>query len=324
MRFVNTPYDDVFRTLINDCSSLIIPLINEVFGERYTGKEKIVFSPNEHFMNRQDGEEGERVSDTSFKIIAGAESKKYHWECQSSADSSMLVRFFEYDTQIALDEGEIKKDVLTVTLPNSAVLFLRCDDTTPDRMKIEIITPGGTVSYPIPVMKSQQYGIDEIFEKGLLFLIPFYIFSHESRFKEYDGDKDKLRELQREYKDITDRIEQLLNAGEISEYTKCTIMDMSNKVLVHIARKYENVMEGVKQVMGGRVLDYEAKRIKNEGIEEGIKEGIKEGIVEGKAAGIVETGVDVGLSDKEILDKLEIKLNISLQMAQEYFSRYGK
>lgn len=141
-----------------------------------------------------------------------------------------------------------------------------------------------------------------------------------SRFKEYDGDKDKLGELQREYKDITDRIEQLLNAGEISEYTKCTIMDMSNKVLMHIARKYENVMEGVKQVMGGRVLDYEAKRIKNEG----IKEGIKEGIVEGKAAGIVETGVDVGLSDKEILDKLQIKLNISLQMAQEYFSRYGK
>ena len=168
--------------------------------------------------------------------------------------------------------------------------------------------------------ESQQYGIDEIFEKGLLFLIPFYIFSHESRFKEYDGDKDKLRELQRKYKDITDRIEQLLNAGEISEYTKCTIMDMSNKVLVHIARKYENVMEGVKQVMGGKVLDYEAKRIKNEGIEEGIKEGI----VEGKAAGIVETGVDVGLSDKEILDKLQIKLNISLQMAQEYFSRYGK
>ena len=146
----------------------------------------------------------------------------------------------------------------------------------------------------------------------------------ESRFKEYDGDKDKLGELQREYKDITDRIEQLLNAGEISEYTKCTIMDMSNKVRVHISRKYENVMEGVKQVMGGKVLDYEAKRIKNESIKESIKEGIKEGIVEGKAAGIVETGVDVGLSDKEILDKLQIKLNISLQMAQEYFSKYGK
>ena len=263
-------------------------------------------------MNRQDGEEGERISDTSFKIVAGTESKKYHWECQSSTDSSMLVRFFEYDTQIALDEGEIKKDVLTVTLPNSAVLFLRCDNTTPDQMRIEIITPGGIVSYPIPVMKSQQYSIDEIFEKGLLFLIPFYVFSHESRFKEYNGDEDKLRELQREYRDIVDRIEQLLNAGVISEYTKCTIMDMSNKVLVHIARKYENIREGVKQVMGGRVLDYEAKRIKDEGIKEG------------RAEGIIEAGVDFGLSDKEILDKLQIKLNISLQMAQEYFSKYRK
>lgn len=308
MSFANTPYDDVFRTLLNDCSSLIIPLINEVFGEHYTGKERIVFSQNEHFMNRQDGDEDESITDTSFKIITGTESKKYHWECQSSKDSSMLVRFFEYDTQIALDEGEIKRNVLTVTLPNSAVLFLRCDDGTPDQMKIEIITPGGTVSYAIPVMKSQQYSIDDIFEKGLLFLIPFHIFSYESRFEEYEEDRDKLRQLQGEYKAIADRIEQLLNAGELSEYTKCTILDMSDKVLKHIARKYENVREGVKDVMGGRVLDYEAKRIKNEG----------------RAEGIIETGIDFGLSDNEILEKLQIKLNISLQMAQEYFLKYGK
>ena len=43
MNIVNTPYDDVFRTLLNDCSSLIIPVINEVFSEHYTGKEEIIF-----------------------------------------------------------------------------------------------------------------------------------------------------------------------------------------------------------------------------------------------------------------------------------------
>ena len=41
------------------------------------------------------------------------------------------------------------------------------------------------VSFDIPVMKTQKYGINEIFEKNLLFLIPFYIFSHENRFEEY-------------------------------------------------------------------------------------------------------------------------------------------
>ncbi|MDE7308944.1 MAG: hypothetical protein K2N61_09860 [Lachnospiraceae bacterium] len=50
-RITNTPYDDVFRTLLNDCSSLIIPIINEVFHEHYSGQEKIIFSPNEHFLN---------------------------------------------------------------------------------------------------------------------------------------------------------------------------------------------------------------------------------------------------------------------------------
>lgn len=106
IKLTNTPYDDVFRTLLNDCSSLIIPVINEIFGEHYSGKEKIIFSPNEHFLNRQGGNEEERITDTSFRI-EGEKSKKYHLECQSSTDNSMLIRFFEYDTQIALDEGEI-------------------------------------------------------------------------------------------------------------------------------------------------------------------------------------------------------------------------
>ena len=50
---------------------------------------------------------------------------------------------------------------------------------------------------------------------------------------------------------------------------KCTITDMAGKVLEHIAEKYENVKEGVSSVMGGKVLEYEAKTIKNEGIKEG-------------------------------------------------------
>ncbi|MCI9389885.1 MAG: hypothetical protein HFH54_09430 [Lachnospiraceae bacterium] len=55
VRITSTPYDDVFRTLLNDCSQLVIPVINEVFGEDYSGKEEIIFSPNEHFLNRQGG-----------------------------------------------------------------------------------------------------------------------------------------------------------------------------------------------------------------------------------------------------------------------------
>ena len=49
-----TIYDGAFRTILNDCRKLIIPIINEIFHETYTGEEEIRFSPNEHFLDRQD------------------------------------------------------------------------------------------------------------------------------------------------------------------------------------------------------------------------------------------------------------------------------
>jgi len=61
-------------------------------------------------------------------------------------------------------------------------------------MKYVIITPGGTLRYDIPVMKIQMYSLNDIFEKGLLMLIPFYIFSHEKRFLEYDRNGQNRRQ----------------------------------------------------------------------------------------------------------------------------------
>ena len=52
--------------------------------------------------------------------------------------------------------------------------------------------------------------------------------------------------------------------------------------------------------------------------------GIEKGKVEGKAEGIIETGLEFGLSEKDILERLQNKLNISLQAAQDYMERFGK
>ena len=44
--------------------------------------------------------------------------------------------------------------------------------------------------------------------------------------------------------------------------------------------------------MGGHILDYEAKRIKNEGLEEGFVKGRVEGRVEGRAEGRAEGRIE--------------------------------
>jgi hypothetical protein len=309
-----TAYDDVFRTLLNDCRKLIIPLINEVFGEGYTGEEKVQFSPNEHFLNQQGGGEEKRITDSSFAVI-GETTKKYHLECQSTEDSSILIRIFEYDAQIALDQdSEETKERIIVSFPNTAVLYLRSSNATPDEMQVVIRTPGGEVSYQIPVMKVMTYTIEEIFEKGLLFLIPFYIFTYEQKFKEIEKSTEKLSKLMAEYETISVRLEESLSSGFIDEFTKKTIMDMSERVLENIAKSYENIRKGVETVMGGKILDYEAKRIRNDGINEGFNKGRSEGII----IGAVEMLRDIGLDDKAIIAKISEKYNLTLKEAEGY------
>jgi len=244
-------------------------------------------------------------------MIYGKENKKYHLECQSTADNSMVVRMFEYDSQIALDGSIIEENVLKVRFPNSAVLFLRCNQSTPEKMRIEIETACGSISHNIPIMKVQSYSIEEIFEKRFLFLIPFYIFSHESNFVKYNEEADKLEELKREYEYIKNELERLSINNIISEYTKCTIIDMSNKVLEHIAQKYNKVKEGVKCVMGGKILEYEAKTILKRGIEQGMEKGIEQGIEKGMERGKLQTYIELikdGIMTlKEAADRLNMK-----------------
>ncbi len=54
-----------------------------------------------------------------------------------------------------------------------------------------------------------------------------------------------------------------------------------------------------------------------------FEETRREGIAEGKAEEIVETGYEFGLSEDDILARLQKKLNISLQKAQEYLVLFG-
>ena len=50
----------------------------------------------------------------------------------------------------------------------------------------------------------------------------------------------------------------------------------------------------------------------------------KENEAKGEAKGIIETGLEFGIPEHDILERLQKKLNLSLQTAQEYIKMYGK
>ena len=161
-----TTYDDVFRTILNDCRDLIHPLLNEIFGESYSGCEPIHFGTNEHFMNQQHGQGDKRITDSSF-TVSGIVLIRYHLECQSTGDATMDRRMFEYDSQIALDDSEKLDNALVLSFPKSAVLFLRQAAHTPDKMQIrlKLHNTQKEVTLEIPILSIVNYTADELFQR---------------------------------------------------------------------------------------------------------------------------------------------------------------
>ena len=301
-------YDGAFRTIVNDCRKWIIPLVNEIFGENYTGNEEVWFLSNEHFLDQQDKPDKERLTDTNFRII-GKDIKKYHIECESSyPDGKITIRLFEYDAQIALDEGEIIEETLTVTFPNTAVLYLRTYKKTPNKMKYVIATPGGIVQYNIPIIKMQDYSLDIIFEKRLFMLIPFYIFSHENHFSEYNRNEQKLKELKAEYQVILEKLDKLEQQEVIGAFDKRTIIELSGDVIREIARRYENVQKGIGDMMRGALIETEARTILNQGKNQGISETKKK-----TAMKMLKRGK---LTTEEIAEDLELSIEEVEQLAK--------
>lgn len=271
MKEMNTAYDDVFRTLIVDCKTLIIPVVNEVFHTDYCGNEKIVSHENEIFKKQQESNEEKIITDSSFEIVSDdGETRGFHFECQSTKDGSMIIRMYEYDSQIALKNSEILNHTLRVKFPESAILYLRHDATTPDVFEIIIQTPNGSISYNVPVLKVKHYDIETIFEKRLLFFIPFYIFTYENSFVEINDNEARLQALKNEYAFIITKLEELVSQGVINQYTKKTICEMSERVIKKLARKFQRIRKEVTSVMGGKVLEYEAKTIMRKGMQEGV------------------------------------------------------
>lgn len=205
----------------------------------------------------------------------------------------------------------MRNGCLEVTFPHSAVLYLRSAENTPDSMTIWINTPGGRISYDVPVVKTGSYTLEEIFEKKLYFLIPYYIFRYEGMIKKPDSYEEYEDKIILEYGCIRDKLNKLMLCGVIDEYTKCMITDMTVKVIRNLAAGNENIKRKVGGIMVGEVLDYEAKRILKSGIEQGIEQGIISFVKlamkygEEKEKAVEDAAIEFGVTKQHILNVLD-------------------
>ena len=256
---LNTAYDDAFRTMMQKCDDLVLPMLNYMFGEHYTEDDKIIRSANEEYTQREGGGITKRITDSQILILSKGKTKKYHVECESSIKTgAVLVRIFEYGAQIALDDAEFNEEEmkLTVHFPRAGILFLRSDVKIRNTMTIEIRTAEGTsCTYSVPVMKESNFTLDQIFDKQLFFLLPFYLFQYRDKLPELNTNEVLLKALLEEYEGIAQRLEALVESGRLSSRSRYVIIQMTKRVSDKLAVDHERVKQKVGDLMGGHVIN---------------------------------------------------------------------
>ena len=273
----NTIFDDVFRTMLEKMPELVIPLINEVFGTNYPADIPIEQQRNEHQTKS-----GEKITDSRLKIA----DKIYHIECQSTSDTEMVIRMIEYDFAISLESKKIENGRYRIYFPHSCVLYLRGKGRS-NTIGMDIVMPNGQIiKYDLPAIYVENYTTDVIFQKKLLFLLPFYIMRYEKSREKLEKDPEELRELLQEYEKIAGKLEDSL-LGRVREAQHRYLVEVIKRIADYIFSNSEVAKKGFDQVMGGKVLELETdkfiKKIRDkykDELEAEIKDEVKEEIKE--------------------------------------------
>jgi len=288
-KLTHTPFDDVFKTLSVDCPELLIPLINLAFNEKYEMTDKVINRANEHLKTDDNGNTKKIISDSNIVILQNNnEEASYQIECQCRTDNTIIVRLMEYASSVAMEDSVVEGNKITINYPNSALIYLRHTKNTPDCMEVRLNTPGGELEWTIPVIKSQAFSADELIDKKLFILIPFYLLTYEKELEVINNSPERLLKVKDEFKYISEKMEQLVASGIVSTQQWLTIRNLSKRVIEHLAGKYNNIYREVNAIMGGNILEYEAKTIRRQGIIERRKEGREEGRIEGRIEGSTE------------------------------------
>lgn len=238
-----------------------------MFGTCYSEDTPIIQKRNEHETIN-----GEIITDSHLFIG----NKVYHIECQSTSDPVMVIRMIEYDFAAALEYVQKENGRFRISFPHSCVLYLR-GRSGAKTLEMEILMPDGNIiEYHVPIIRMEQYTRDVIFQKKLLFLLPFYVIRYEKQKKELEENTEKLNDLLEEYRFIEQHLEKsLLDKGMEKEYRD--LIELITRIADYIFSDSGKAKKGIGDVMGGNVLELESDRLIQRGYEQGIEQGLTRG-----------------------------------------------
>lgn len=172
---------------------------------------------------------------------------------------------------------------------------------------MDLVMPDGRkIGYKVPIVRVENYTCDVIFQKKLLFLLPFYIIRYEKSAELIERDDDTFQALMAEYAAIQKRLEQnFLEDGKEKEYRD--LLELITRIADYIFADADRAKKGIGEVMGGKVLELESDKLIAKGKEQGIELGKQEIAVKMLQAGKYTIEEIVYISGFTMEKVLEIK-----------------
>ncbi len=299
-----TPFDDVFKTECEKLKPFLVPVICELFN---LNPEEVAFEDidrlaNEHYLLATTSEISRGIPERDTDSCIRIGSRIYHIECQSTNDGNILFRLVEYNMAVGLEHAALDEDnkKIVVELPASALMMLRKGSDGGQKlsqMTIEYKHGIQSISLDVPVMNVLSYSADDIYNRKLYFLIPFYLIRFEKVFSEYKGTElEGSAEYDRIYSELSEYFTKLREAYEnnvISEDNARKLAELSRVIFNHIARELApNIRERMVSTMRGHVLELQEDRWLKQGAVQMLIDMVSRKMEKGKNASEIAEDLD--------------------------------
>ena len=232
-------YDKAFKRILTLSEKTVINLINGLFDTDYPTDSKITYNWTEH-----EDKELKRTLADSILTINGRDS--YHIEAQMTEDEEIVFRFIEYGFGHAFKNRTFIDGGERMIFPRPCILYLDegKKDKVPDEYTLIMeFENQGEFTYKVPVLKLQNFSVEELNEKKLIALLPFQLLKLRKKIQNIRTDEN-LKELQDfVMNDIIETIRKNEDVRNISHNDAHNLIELTMKLYMKIFSKYKELEE---------------------------------------------------------------------------------
>lgn len=212
------------------------------------------------------------------------------------ADGTMAFRMWEYDIKLALRAYKLNDDQMEFDFPKSCVIYIAQNGNYPkDGLELKVnFQDGQHIMFKVPVIRLQDYKLDEIDHKKLWLFFPFLVLQYSAALTGSDCLSEQ--EVLADYKKIVEYMEAAYNNAEITIDENATLLEAIQETNRHAMKRHQKIMKGVEDMIS-QTLELKHKKIAQKTVLKMLSKMKTEGIPEHTIVTIAESE---NISEEEI------------------------